>query len=135
MITKQKAEDTAYSALINKKENGSKGRSLKYGDKLQMAEYLCPNLVLSVEEQRQIFEIRSRVNPLPTNKGEVSLCVPGCESLLENDHILNCLVLNQEEQNDLDGLINGDLKNMKKLLRTWNINMQKIEELTSPDSI
>ena len=100
-----------------------------------MAEYLCPNLVLSVEEQRQIFQIRSRVNPLPSNKGEVSFCIPGCESILENDHILSCLVLNQEEQNNPDGLIDGNLKSMKKLLRIWNINMKKIAELTWPDSM
>ena len=54
-ITKKKAEDIAYTALLSKKDNGSKGRSLKYGDSLQMADYLCPNTVISVEEQRQIF--------------------------------------------------------------------------------
>ena len=91
--------------------------------------------MLNVEEQRQIFQIRSRVNPLPTNKGEINLCVPGCESILKNDHILECLVLNTEEQNNIDGLINGDLMNMKKLLTKWNINLQKIEEITLPDSI
>ena len=53
-ITKQKSEETAFSALINKKENGSNGRSLKNGDKLQMSNYFCPYLVLSVEEHREI---------------------------------------------------------------------------------
>ena len=53
-ITKQKSEEPAFSDLINKKENGSKGWSLKYGDKLQMSNYLCQYLVLSVEEHRKI---------------------------------------------------------------------------------
>ena len=54
-ITKKKAEDIAYTALISKKDNGSKGCSLKCGDSLQMADYLCPNTVISVEEQIPIF--------------------------------------------------------------------------------
>ena len=38
-ITKKKAEDITYTALLSKKDNGSKGRSLKYGDSLQIADY------------------------------------------------------------------------------------------------
>ena len=116
-ITKKKAEDIAYTALLSKKDNVSKGRSLKYADSLQMADYLCPNTVISVEEQQQIFRIKSRVNPLPLNKGEVSLCEPGCESLLENDHILSCMVLNPGEKHNLVELINGSLHEIKKILK------------------
>ena len=134
-LTKQKSEDLAFQSLLNRKDNGSKGRSLRYGESLQMADYLCPNMVLSVEEQRQIFQIRSRVNPLPANKGEVSLCPTGCKSILENNHILSCTILNPKEQYNLDSLINGNLNDMKKLLRIWNSNIEKIEESTSPDSI
>lgn len=54
-ITKKKAEDIAYTALLSKKDNGSKGRSLKYEDSLQMADYRCPKTVISVEEKKQIF--------------------------------------------------------------------------------
>ena len=118
----------AFKALLNKKETGSKGKTLIYGDKLQMADYLRPNMVLNVEEQRQIFQIRSRVNPLPANKGEVSLCPTDCGNVLDNNHILNCLVLNSEKQYNLNSLINGNLNDMKNILRIWNTNMKKIEQ-------
>ena len=68
-LKKQKSEGMAFKALLNKKATGRK--TLRYGDKLQMADYLCPN---SVEEQMQFFQIRRRVNSLPANKGEVSHC-------------------------------------------------------------
>ena len=93
-----------------------------------MADYLHPNMVLNVEEQRQIFQIRSRVNPLPANKGEVSLCPTDCGNVLDNNHILNCFVLNSEKQYKLDSLINGNLNDMKNILRIWNANMKKIEQ-------
>ena len=134
-ITKQKSEEKAFEALINKKDKGSKGRSLRYGEKLQMADYLCPNGVLSVAEQRQLFQIRSRVNPLPANKGETSLCPTGCGNLLDNEHILNCGILNPEEQSNIDSFINGNIHEMKNFLQKWNRNVKNIEEITSPDSI
>ena len=86
-LTKQKSEEIAYSELIQKKENGSKGSTLKYGPKLQLADYLCPNNQLSVDDQVQIFQIRSQINPLPGNKGEREPCVTGCGELMSNFHI------------------------------------------------
>ena len=56
-LTKEKSEEIAYSELIQKKENGSKGSKLKYGPKLQIADYLCPNNQLSVDDRVQIFQI------------------------------------------------------------------------------
>ena len=69
-ITKQKCEELAFKELIKKKEKGSKGSTLKYGQRLSIADYLCPTDKLSVEDQRHIFQIRSQINPLPSNKGE-----------------------------------------------------------------
>ena len=45
------------------------------------------------------------------------------------------MVMNPEDKHNLDELINGGLHNMKKLLRIWNINMNKIEDSISPDSL
>ena len=88
-ITKQKCEEIAFKDLIIKKEKGSKGSTLKYGQCLSMADYLCPNDKLSVEDQRQIFEIRSQINPLPSNKGEKTYCATRCGEFLEHSHISN----------------------------------------------
>ena len=134
-LTKCKSEERAFSELIHKKEKGSKGSTLKYGQKLQMADYLCPNNQLGVEDQIQIFQIRSQINPLPSNKGLVVPCPTGCGETLNNSHIFQCVVLNPEEKTSIEKLINGDIYEMKKTLNTWNENIMKIEEITSPDSI
>ena len=63
----------------------------------------------------------SEIFPIPKS---VKVGVPDCESLPENDHILNCLVLNQEEQNDLDGLLNEDLEQKNQR----NLSMRSIDE-------
>ena len=60
--------------LITKKEKGSKGFTLKYGKSLSMADYLCPNNKLSVEDQKQINQIRSQINAIPSNRGEKTFC-------------------------------------------------------------
>ena len=87
-MTKAKTLEAAFFELKRKQENGSKGRTIRYGKSLAMADYLCPNNHLSVQDQRDIFHIRSRTNPLPANKGNPMLCVCGEEQ--ENNHILLC---------------------------------------------
>ena len=78
-----------------------------------MADYLCPNDKLSDEDQRQIFEIRSQINPLPSNKGEKTYCATRCGEFFENSHILQCTILNQVEEINIEDLINGDINTMK----------------------
>ena len=98
-LTKEKLEKIAYSELIQKKENGSKGSKLKYGPKLQMAEYLCPNKHLSVDDQVQIFQICSQINPLLANNRECVPCVTGCREIMNNFNIFQCGAFNPEKQN------------------------------------
>ena len=59
-LTKTRAFEAAFLELKRKEENGIKGRTLKYGEILAMADYLCPNSQLSVQDQRDTFQIRSR---------------------------------------------------------------------------
>ena len=40
-----------------KKKQAARAKNLLYTNKLEMANYFCPNIYLSVENQRQIFEI------------------------------------------------------------------------------
>ena len=63
-ITKKKAENLAFANLVQKNKSGSKGSHIKYGSTLEMADYLCPNNLLSVEDQRELFQIRTQTNPL-----------------------------------------------------------------------
>ena len=88
-LSKLMSGEAAFNYLPQKKEAGSKGRNLQYNDQLEVANYLCPNNYLSVENQRQIFEIRSRSNPLPSNRGVVQHCKTGCGEIMNNSHVFN----------------------------------------------
>ena len=100
-----------------------------------MSEYLLPNSHLSVKDQQQIFRIRSQINPIPANKGGVSLCETGCGELLTNSHIIECLKLNNGNAHKYDTLINGNIIQMKEMLQIWNSNNVKRELMVSPDSV
>ena len=95
-----------------------------------MADYLYPNNQLTVDEPLEIFQIWSQTNPLPSNRGQVVLCPTGCGKTLNNPHILQFVVFNQEEQGSNEKFINGDIYEMKQ-----TINIQKIEEINLQDSI
>ena len=43
-----------------------KGKEIKYPE-IKMSEYLLPNDELSIDEQRNIFEIRNRMSNIPAN--------------------------------------------------------------------
>ena len=133
-LTKERSENLAFLELVKKKESGNKGSSLKYGQKLQMADYLAPNNQLSVAEQIQIFHIRSQINPLPSNRGLSVPCAAGCGEIMNNSHILQCIVINPNEQTSHQNLINGDIYEMKKALEQWNSNMKTFEEINPQDS-
>ena len=96
---------------------------------------LCPNNLLSVDDQIQIFQIRSQINPLPSNKGMVVPCPTGCGESMNNSHIFQCVVLNPEKHTSIKKLINGDIYEMKKTRIRWNQNIIFFLEITSQDSV
>ena len=133
-FTKNACETKAFFELRQRQENGNKGRNLLYEDKFQMPDYLCPNDQCSVEDQRILFQIRSRTNPIPA-RGSPHLCSTGCGEFFENSHVLTCEVLNQESKFDLNSLINGSLNEMRICLKQWKENMKNIEAIDSMDSL
>ena len=54
-IIKNACEKTAFADLKQRQENGSKGKNIQYGNKFQMADYLCPNVHMIAEDQRILF--------------------------------------------------------------------------------
>ena len=80
-ITKLKCEDAAFSELTRKLDKRSMGRTLMYGDKLEMANHLSPSDQLTTNNQKLIFQIRSQQNPLPANIGGAHPCVRGLAKL------------------------------------------------------
>ena len=133
-ITKNACEIKAFFELRQRQENGNKGRNLLYEDKFQMPDYLCPNDQCSVEDQRILFQIRSRTNPIPA-RGSPHLCSTGCGEFFENSHVLTCEVLKQESKFDLNSLINGSLNEMRTCLKQWKENLKNIEAIDSMDSL
>ena len=73
-----------------------------------------PNSQLSVQDQKEIFQIRSITSPLPSNREDPKLFSTGCGSMMENLHIYLCPVLNREHKGDLNKIINGTLREIKK---------------------
>ena len=53
---------------------------------------------------------------------------------MNNSHILQCIVINPNEQTSHQNLINGDIYEMKKALEQWNSNMKTFEEINPQDS-
>ena len=77
-----------------------------------MADYLLPNRQLKLEDQRDIFKLRSRTNKLHSNWGETVLCETSCGQTLNNEHILKCIILKEGdiEQSQLNLIYNGNIK-------------------------
>ena len=98
-----------------------------------MADYLCPNDQLSVEDQRMVFHIQSRTNPIQANIGNPQLCPTGCRYILENPHILSFEIFNPESKFDINNLLNGSLNEIRISLIQWKENMKKIESIYSMD--
>ena len=73
------------------KKQKSKGQEIEYSE-LKMAEYLMPNFQnISIEDRRNIFELRNRMLPIPINfpnRKDDTTC--WCGDLEETRHIYIC---------------------------------------------
>ena len=92
-LVKSKCEESAYVYLMKKR--GEKGKEIDY-PAIQMSEYLLPNEELSIDDQRNIFEIRNKMSNIPSNYSSenenTSQCV--CGEREDMVHIYNCTYLN-----------------------------------------
>ena len=130
-LTKAKAFEAAFLDLKRKQENGSKGWTLRYDKSLAIANYLCPNNQLSVQDQRDLFQKRSRTNPLPANRGNPLLCVYG--GVQDNYHILQCYITNPGKNIEIEVVINGCLLEMQSILPQWRESITNLEIPNSMD--
>ena len=126
-IVKKKCKDTAYTYLIEKQKGGSKGADIIYTC-LEMAEYLLPQSNISLEDQREMFSIRCRTNQMGANRGIEEYCETQCGQILNNSHIFECTILNQNNEGfDIKKILNGYLSEKKEMLNIWKHNMQRRE--------
>ena len=101
-----------------------------------MADYLMPNQTLIIEDQIEIFQLRSRRNKLPSNWGEDKPCETGCGLILNNDHILNCFLLNESESEkyDLNLIYNGNIEEKIRILNIFRRNSIRRKKYLPQDS-
>ena len=59
-----------------------------------MADYLSPAANISLKDQRELFSIRCRTNPLGANRGIIENCETMHGEILDNSHIFQCKILN-----------------------------------------
>ena len=93
-----------------------------------MAEYLLPQSNISLEDQREMFSIRCRMNNLGANRGIEEYCETQCGQILNNSHIFECTIQNQNNESfDIKKILNGYLSEKKEMVNIWKHNMQRRE--------
>ena len=93
-----------------------------------MADYLLPQANISLEDQREIFSIRCRTNPLGANRGIEEYCETRCGQILNNAHIFQCNILNNNRKDGaMRKILNGYISEKKAMLTIWRENMKRRE--------
>ena len=73
-----------------------------------MADYLLPEAGISLEDQKELFSIRCRTNPMGTNRGNIEYCFTHCGEILNNSQFFQCNIINKsEEKYHIEKIING----------------------------
>ena len=130
-LVKRKCEESAYTYLMKKR--GKKGKEINY-PAIQMSDYLLPNDELSIEEQRQIFEMRNKMSNIPSNYSSEnknsSKCV--CNEKEDMEHIYYCSYLNKEMTNvNYEEVYGENISEMKIILQRFEQNMENRENYTN----
>ena len=99
--------------------DGSKGKEINYGEKLEFQKYLLPNKIKTFEEQKLLFAYRSsmkNLNYIYQGNRETQLCQCGQEMV--NEHLYYCSVLNEGQiiQDKYEQIFNGNIKEQKQIL-------------------
>ena len=125
-IVRRKCKEKAFEYLLSKR--GSKGNKIYYSE-LDMSEYLSPNDVLTIEQQRYIFSLRNRMLNIPANysaNSEVKCCCGVDENM---QHIFSCKQLNTSEQVlEYEKLFSGSLIEQKMIAHIFEGNMKTRNE-------
>ena len=110
-----------------------KGSEINYGEYLTCQQYLLPNNILSIDDQREIFAYRTRMNNLKynfSNNSESQYCL--CKhQILTNQHLFNCEYLNNEKSKinlEYDRIFNGTLMEQKAILNIIRKNMRILSD-------
>ena len=91
-----------------------------------MSEYLKPNNLLEISDQRKIFEIRNKMTNIPANFSSKSenetKCV--CGKIENMEHIYNCISLNETETKvNYLRIFEGNINKIRSILKRFEQNM------------
>ena len=110
----------------------SKGQEIVYGAKLECQGYLLPNKILTLEEQRDVFSYRSRMNNLKYNfKGNKIEEKCQCGEDMTNSHVYVCHALNNSKRKvQYSKIFDGRLYELKYVITILRKNLKKHERFT-----
>ena len=115
--------------LLEKQQAGQKGKFLQY-EKLELTDYLLPECEITVEEKQEMFSIRTEMNDFPCNFGYKTDCDMGCKQILNSEHMLTCLALNEEETNlKYENILKGTMQQKVTILRKITQNEEKKKKI------
>jgi hypothetical protein len=127
-ILKQRISEVALSYLLEKQ--GSKGSEIKH-EFLEMADYLLPfNNHITIEEKREMFEVKNRMTKIPYNFSSNSDKKCKCGKREDMLHIYECELYNQKEKPTIpfEKIYNGNLNEQITVYKKFKQNMIKREE-------
>ena len=106
---------------------GSKGYEIKY-EILKCQSYLLPHSNLSLEDQRLMFLLRTKMNNLPTNFSGSKCdpyCFTNCGQILNNKHLFECIQINKGQKCSLnyEKIYNGTLYEQIEVLNKMKLNI------------
>ena len=137
IIYKPKYQKLLKSAISKKAleyllgKQGTKGSEMKYSH-LEMADYLMPNNeLMSIEDQRKLFEIRNHMVDIPANFSSskvITKCI--CSDKEDMKHIYICKKLNSiKEETHFEMIYSDNVKEQVKVYKRFKNNMEKRSEI------
>ena len=100
-LVKKHVRATAFAGLKEIQESHSKSKKLKYNE-MKMNDYLVSNTGMTRNEKSFAFSARSHMLNVKMNFkfGKTDLrCSLGCDTVEDQEHILHCPVLKEENEN------------------------------------
>ena len=87
-LVKKRAWQRATENLVSRQQRMKKGKTIKYDNRLALQDYLRPNKVLTLDQQKLLFSLRCETN---LNHIETKvMCELGCMVPNNNQHIYIC---------------------------------------------
>ena len=95
-----------------------------------MSQYLLAQSNISVKDKEEIFSYRCEMNDLPFNFGRKTNCELGCSSQMNNEHLLNCPIIKEgNDQFEYNLILNGTNSQKIQILRKFQENAERRRKL------